>query len=271
MCRQRKVHTVEINEEREETKGLQEQSSINNVLASREELLVEIDRLDCLRAQQEPVRVRRVHASKNFMSLQSMLESQLFTEGEAESEVWHCPEASLDDAPNQQKSIAEEILLDFCGSPSYVEDDKEPIYDFPPWFRFRNKKIRTFSRKCPRRPISPNSITEDDECISCSSGLSVQDDLITQMPKTTHCNFDANSSQMLYENLQNLSAFFTQNNANSSIDLPANLQVKSEDIDDLENATDILDDNGYFLGNTEECRLQEEICDTRIMGKNFTK
>lgn len=267
--RRKEAHTVGIKEDRDKSTGVQEQSSINEVLATREDLLFEIDRLDCLRAQQEPARIRAVPASKNFMSLQSMLESQQFPEEEAEDVVWQSPEISLDE-PSERKTIAEEILFDFCGSPSYVEEDEEPTYDSAPWFRFRNKKIRTFSRKClAQQPNSPNIITEDDddERMSCSSGLSVQDDLITQMPKTTHCNFDANNSQILYENLQNLSAFFTQNNANSSIDLPANLPITSEDIEGMENVTDILMDNVYLFGNTEECRLQEEICDTMIMGK----
>lgn len=269
--RRKEAHSVEIKEDREQSTRVQEQSSINEVLASREDLLFEIDRLDCLRAQQEPARIRAVPASKNFMSLQSMLESQQFPEDEADDVVWHSPEITLDES-SQPKTIAEEILFDFCGSPSYVEEDEEPTYDFTPWFRFRNKIIRTYNRNRLAQPNSPNILTEDDddERMSCSSGLSVQDDLITQMPKTTHCNFDANNSQNLYENLQNLSAFFTQNNAKSSIDLPANVPKTSDDIEGMENVTDILVDNGYLFGNTEECRLQEEICDTRIMGKNST-
>lgn len=257
--------TVEIKEDLDKTLEVDKQSDSSDVD------LFEVDRLDCLRAQQEPKRARAVPASENFMSLQSMLESQLFPKDEAEVEVWHSPEISFD-ASNPPKTIVEAILLDFCGSPSYVEEDEVPSHDFPPWFRYRNKRIRTYSRKRlqPKppspKPISPNIIIEDDdERMSCSSELSVQEDFITQMPTTTHCNFDANCSQMICENLQNLSAFFTQTNANSSIDLPANLQIKTEDIDDLQEATDILNDNGYLIGNTEECRLQYEICDSKIM------
>lgn len=269
--RLKSTYTVEIKEELDKTLGGEKQCD------SRDVNLFEVDRLDCLRAQQEPRRVRAVPASENFMSLQSMLESQQFPKDKAESEVWHSPEISLE-APSPPKTIVDAILLDFCGSSSYVEEDEVPSHDFPPWFRFRNKRIRTYSRRrlspklSPPQPISPNIIIEDDdERMSCSSGLSVQEDLITQMPTTTHCNFDANSSQMICENLQNLSAFFNQTNANSSIDLPANLQIKSEEIDDLQDATDILDDNGYLIGNTEECRLQYEICDSKIMRKFHNK
>lgn len=265
--RLKSTYTVEIKEELDKTLGVKEQCDSIDVN------LFEVDRLDCLRAQQEPKRARAVPASENFMSLQSMLESQLFPKDEAEAEVWHSPEMSFE-APNTSKTLVEAILLDFCGSPSYVEEDEVPSHDFPPWFRYRNKRIRTYSRqrlqpKPPSpQPISPNIIIEDDdERMSCSSGLSVQEDFITPMPTTTHCNFDANCSQMICENLQNLSAFFTQTNANSSIDLPANLQIKSEEIDDLQEATDILDDNGYMIGNTEECRLQYESCDSKIMRK----
>lgn len=269
--RHKSTYTVEIKEELHKTLRREEQCE------SRDVNLFEVDRLDCLHAQQEPIRIRIVPASENFMSLQSMLESQQFPKDEAEAEVWHSPEISFE-APNIPKTIAEAILLDFCGSPSYVEEDEVLSHDFPPWFRYRNKRIRTYCRKrlSPQpplpQPISPNIIIEDDdERMSCSSGLSVQEDLITQMPTTTHCNFDASSSQMICENLQNLSAFFTQTNANSSIDLPANLQIKSEEIDDLQDATDILDDNGYLIGNTEECRLQYEICDSKIMRKFHNK
>lgn len=265
--RLKSTYTVEIKETLDKTLGVKEQCDSIDVN------LFEVDRLDCLRAQQEPKRTRAVPASENFMSLQSMLESQLFPKDEAEAEVWHSPEMSFE-APNPSKTIVEAILLDFCGSPSYVEEDEAPSHDFPPWFRYRNKRIRTYSRrrlqpKPPSpQPISSNIIIEDDdERMSCSSGLSVQEDFITPMLTTTHCNFDANCSQMICENLQNLSAFFTQTNANSSIDLPANLQIKSEEIDDLQEATDILDDNGYMIGNTEECRLQYESCDSKIMRK----
>ncbi|EDW61568.2 breast cancer type 2 susceptibility protein homolog [Drosophila virilis] len=225
-----------------------------------EEQLFEADRLDCLRAQQEPLRVRAVPASQNFHSLQSMLESQDMLIEQALPE----PEAT-EQLLSKPSSIVVEILRDFCSSPTYVEEQL-PTDDDSPWFRFRGKKIKTFGHK---RPTAIAATTADDEDrLSCSSELSVQEDNTTQVPTTTHCNFDVNSSQKICENLLNLSAFFSQNNVNKSIDLPdidpkSCLAIEANDYEQ-EDATDVVEDMGYFLGSTEQCKLLDENCDIKI-------
>ncbi|XP_064542769.1 breast cancer type 2 susceptibility protein homolog [Drosophila montana] len=228
----------------------------------REEQLFEADRLDCLRAQQEPLRVRSVPASQNFNSLQSMLESQEMPMQQASPE----PEAT-EQLLSKPSSIVQEILRDFCSSPTYVEEQL-PTDDASPWFRFRSKKIKTFGHK---RPTAIAASTADDEDrLSCSSELSVQEDYTTQVPTTTHCAFDANSSQKICENLLNLSAFFSQNNVNKSIDLP-DMQVDPKNCTAIEamdyeqeDATDVVEDMGYFLGSTEQCKFYDENCDIKI-------
>ncbi|KAM8714290.1 hypothetical protein ACLKA7_014425 [Drosophila subpalustris] len=260
----------------------------NNDQVSRfeqEQRLFEADRLDCQLAQQEPLRPRVVPASQNFMSLQLMLESQQLPQEEAESD----PEtsvkcqnnimeqilndfsvSSLDEAATNPQipviNIVQEILKDFCSSPGY-EKDEPPVYYVSPQFRFYNKKLRTYGRRWEKQPtthVTTDHDDDDDERMSCSSGLSVQEDVITQMPTTSHCDFDANSSQRICENLLNLSAFFTQNNANNSIDLPADrAQTEPMIVEEPEDASDILKDNGYLIGNTEQCNLYDDCNDTK--------
>lgn len=248
--------------------GTPNQQSRKDLLSAwelREEQLFEADRLDCLRAQQEPLRVRAVPASQNFHSLQSMLESQEMPMEQASSE----PEAT-EQLLSKPSSIVQEILWDFCSSPTYVEEQL-PTDDASPWFRFRGKKIKTFGH---RRSTAIAAITADDEDrLSCSSELSVQEDYTTQVPTTTHCAFDVNSSQKICENLLNLSAFFSQNNVNKSIDLPdidpkSCTAIEANDYEQ-EDATDVVEDMGYFLGSTEQCRLLKENCDIKIKGESF--
>ncbi|XP_034475787.1 breast cancer type 2 susceptibility protein homolog isoform X2 [Drosophila innubila] len=229
----------------------------------------EADRLDCQRAQQEPKRAPPVPASENFMSLQFMLESQQLPLEEAELDL--SPQHEAEENPETperlqsiQNSIVLEILKDFCSSPSY-EKDEPPVYYVSPQFRFYNKKLRTYQRRCRVQPTTHLTTDDDDERMSCSSGLSVQEDFITEMPTRNHCEFDANSSQRICENLLNLSAFFTQNNANSSIDLPADrAQTEAMLVEDPQDASDILKDNGYFIGNTEQCKLLDDCNDTKV-------
>ncbi|KAH8394932.1 hypothetical protein KR222_011253 [Zaprionus bogoriensis] len=243
----------------EQARAAQHNETKNN-LSSRfelhEEQLYEADRLDCLRAQQEPRRARAVPASENFMSLQCLLESQQLPAGITEAEAADSYSPPLSPAlASTVPSIVQQILCDFCDE-LQEQEQESPNYDWP-WFRFRGMEIRTYCRKVRTQAAAT---TDDEDRMSCSSGLSVQEDYVTQVPMTTHCSFDANSSQKICENLLNLSAFFTQqNNANSSIDLPADLEQD-------EDAMDILDENGYLVGNTEELMLQYAPCDTKTEG-----
>ncbi|KAH8370210.1 hypothetical protein KR093_002661 [Drosophila rubida] len=253
------------------------------------DLLCEADRLDCQRALEEPVRSHVVPASDNFMSLQWLLESQQLPLDEistcpkspsssvdqnyclqSKEEIALPAEEILKPSSHNKNVIVEQILQDFCTSPSYL-DDAQPTYYTHPDFRFYNKTIRTYSRQC-RRQKKTTLEDDDDEHLSCSSGLSVQEDFVTQMPITKHCDFDANSSQLICENLLNLSAFFTQNQVNScsSIDLPADrAQTEIIVLEEPQEAEDILMDNGYYVGNTEECSLLDEDDDFRTAGKKI--
>ncbi|XP_030240207.1 breast cancer type 2 susceptibility protein homolog isoform X3 [Drosophila navojoa] len=224
----------------------------------------EADRLDCLRAQQEPARVHLIPASQNFTTLQSMLEQQDMNDIEDAE-----PERDITETAN----IAQQILRDFCESPTYFEDDDELLLeDYSPWFRFRGKRIKTYGKE--RLKTSAPVVTDDDEDrLSCSSSeLSVQEDYNTQVPTRTNCAFDANSSQKICENLLNLSAFFsTQSNANKSINLPDmqmdlknSTVLEAKDFED-EDATGILEEMGYFVGGTEQCKYLEDNCDSKII------
>ncbi|XP_070069446.1 breast cancer type 2 susceptibility protein homolog isoform X2 [Drosophila takahashii] len=79
------------------------------------------------------------------------------------------------------EEVVENIRHDFCSSPTYVEDEDEHPCESPPWFRFRKKTIKTYSRKRfpdkeDLRLIVGNEVQDRP---SCSSGLSVQEDLNT--------------------------------------------------------------------------------------------
>ncbi|EDW09200.2 breast cancer type 2 susceptibility protein homolog [Drosophila mojavensis] len=224
----------------------------------------EADRLDCLRAQQEPVRVHLIPASQNFTTLQSMLKQH---------DMKDIEDAEPDRDITETANIAQQILRDFCESPTYFEnDDQLLLEDYSPWFRFRGKRIKTYRKE--RLKTSSPVITDDDEDrLSCSSSeLSVQEDYNTQVPTRTNCLFDPNSSQKICENLLNLSAFFsTQRNANKSINLP-DMQMdlknstilEANDFED-EDATGILEEIGYFIGGTEQCKYLEDNCDSKII------
>ncbi|XP_017835876.1 breast cancer type 2 susceptibility protein homolog isoform X2 [Drosophila busckii] len=209
--------------------------------------IYEADRLDCLRAQQEPARERLVPASQNFISLQSLLADDKLPEDEIE----HVASGELEQVP---KSIVDQISQDFCS----LEEEELPQFKYP-WFRFSHIKIKTYARK---RKISPEKqeITDEDDRVSCSSELSVQEDHTADVPTTSHFAFDSNVSQKICENLLNLSAFFSQNNANTSIDLPANVELPAVTIESRENDSDDLSDNTYNIGNTELCRLVDIEC-----------
>ncbi|XP_017868292.1 PREDICTED: breast cancer type 2 susceptibility protein homolog isoform X2 [Drosophila arizonae] len=224
----------------------------------------EADRLDCLRAQQEPVRVHLIPASQNFTTLQSMLKQH---------DMKDIEDAEPDRDITETANIAQQILRDFCESPTYFEDDDQLLLeDYSPWFRFRSKRIKTYRKE--RLKTSSPVITDDDEDrLSCSSSeLSVQEDYNTQVPTRTNCVFDPNSSQKICENLLNLSAFFsTQSNANKSINLPDmkmdlknSTVLEANDFED-EDATGILEEMGYFIGGTEQCKYLEDNCDSKII------
>ncbi|KAH8339852.1 hypothetical protein KR067_000583 [Drosophila pandora] len=107
----------------------------------------------------------------------------------------------MDADPTPGEQITELILRDFCSSPTYFEEHHEPANETSPWFRYRHKKIKTYSRRrIPKEeppPVTTKYEEEEEDRLSCSSGLSVQEDYTT--PATTSvCELDANTSQKIY-------------------------------------------------------------------------
>ncbi|XP_070134643.1 breast cancer type 2 susceptibility protein homolog [Drosophila bipectinata] len=141
--------------------------------------------------------------------------------------------------PTPGEQIAESILRDFCSSPTYFEENHEPATETSPWFRFRHKKIKTYSRRRILKEEPPPvtlkyEVEEEEDRLSCSSGLSVQEDYTT--PATTSvCELDANTSQKICENLLNLSEYFSLGNPNTpsnkclNIDLPSKKETSLQD------------------------------------------
>ncbi|KAH8252974.1 hypothetical protein KR032_002858 [Drosophila birchii] len=175
-----------------------------------------VDRQDSLQGLR---RCQTVATTTEFISIEDLLRTQ------------------AEPAPGQE--LVEKILRDFCSSPTYEEDEDLPTCESPPWFRFRKKKIRTYARR-KRAPslrnvssvaIEVDDDEEEDDRLSCSSGLSVQEDH-TAPTATTVCELDANTSQKICENLLNLSEYFSlsnpTSNCNQNKDQP---QVVSTEID----------------------------------------
>lgn len=163
------------------------------------------DRQDSLQALRTRRQNRTMAATSEFICLEDLLRTQ------------------PDPPPGQE--IVDIILRDFCSSPTYEEEEDLPTCETPPWFRFRKKKIRTYARKrAPaEREVLPNVAIEDveeeeDDRLSCSSGLSVQEDHTTPTaaPATAVRELDANTSQKICENLLNLSQYFSLSNPSSS-------------------------------------------------------
>ncbi|KMY96356.1 breast cancer type 2 susceptibility protein homolog [Drosophila simulans] len=166
----------------------------------------------------------------------------------------------------------EMIMRDFCSSPTYEEDEDEPSYESEPWFRFRNKRIRTYSRK--RDPKSYMAVRTEKS--SGTSGLSVQRDLNTSSTSVA-CDFDAASSQKIHEVLLNLSQYFSATAKASSptpvpsqIDLPTEARQDSGDEcfnAEVENLRDDLLQNGFtfeasIYDNEHEQEVPGSMADT---------
>ncbi|EDW49206.1 GM11870 [Drosophila sechellia] len=144
----------------------------------------------------------------------------------------------------------EMIMRDFCSSPTYEEDEDEPSFESEPWFRFRNKRIRTYSRK--RDPRSYMAVRTEKP--RGTSGLSVQRDLNTSFTSMA-CDFDAASSQKIHEVLLNLSQYFSATAKTSSpTPVPSQIDLPTEARQDsgkecfnaeVENLRDDLLQNGF--------------------------
>ncbi|XP_022229759.2 breast cancer type 2 susceptibility protein homolog isoform X2 [Drosophila obscura] len=258
----------------------------NTSIAAEVANIYRADRQDSLLALQIPHKNRSVGPSSEFISMHDLLLSQADYSTTVEKE----------EAPVH---ISELILRDFCSSPTYEEEKDIPICDSPPWFRFRKKRINTYSRKPPtqKEPTVADDEDEDDR-LSCSSGLSVQEDhtVVTRVPAPTAlCELDGNSSQKICENLLNLSEYFSLSNtspnpnkatesvgihkaiaANTSIDLAikqedASLQRNNMDPDSPVECTSVefenLEEDLLKLGYTYEA---SDVCDTKQHQGNET-
>ncbi|XP_068147608.1 breast cancer type 2 susceptibility protein homolog isoform X2 [Drosophila tropicalis] len=147
------------------------------------------DFVDCMRLRQ----VRRTKqqsaaghdacATSGFVAFDSMVDSKTCTE---------------------QNPIVDMIRQDFCLS---SEDDDELDLPNVSKSKFGNQILKTYSKERPLH-ATPNRLTDNDDQddrMSCSSGLSVQEAEASKsfLPKIDQ--LDAHSSQKMRENLLNLS------------------------------------------------------------------
>ncbi|XP_017016993.1 breast cancer type 2 susceptibility protein homolog isoform X2 [Drosophila kikkawai] len=219
-----------------------------------------VDRQDSLQALRTRRQNHTVPATSEFISMAELLRSQ--------------PEP----APGQE--IVDMILHDFCSSPTYQEEEDLPTSESPPWFRFRKKRIRTYVRK--RAPAQQNvpSVAievddeEEDDRLSCSSGLSVQEDH-TAPTATTVCELDANTSQKICENLLNLSQYFSLSNPSSSSNQPPAVKIEIDlptKVDPAKPSCSRDKDNHLSDTNSSaECTsIELENLETDLLGIGFT-
>nr|XP_036669000.1 breast cancer type 2 susceptibility protein homolog isoform X4 [Drosophila suzukii] len=173
-------------------------------------IIYQADRQNSLKVGRDQGHNRRMADSTDFVALEDLL-------------LAHC-----DPTPEE---VVENILRDFCSSPTYVEDEDEPPCESEPWFRFRRKRIKTYSsRRVPKKENLPEVVeNEEQDRLSCSSGLSVQEDLNTTSLSVV-CDMDVNTSQKIRENLLNLSQYFSLRSTgpNPKIDLPSKARRDSE-------------------------------------------
>ncbi|XP_017000700.2 breast cancer type 2 susceptibility protein homolog [Drosophila takahashii] len=172
--------------------------------------IYQADRENSLKVRQNQGQDRGVADSSDFVALEDLILAQ------------------SDPTPQE---VVENILQDFCSSPSYVEEEDKPTCESPPWFRFRRKRIKTYSRKrVPQREDLPVVVeNEEQDRLSCSSDLSIQEDL-NATSTSAICALDVNTSQKIRENLLNLSQYFSLGStaSNPQIDLPLKVRRDSE-------------------------------------------
>ncbi|EDV57018.2 breast cancer type 2 susceptibility protein homolog [Drosophila erecta] len=159
--------------------------------------------------------------------------------------------ACAEPTPEEQ---VEMIMLDFCSSPTYAEDEDEPSCETEPWFRFRKKRIRTYGRK---RDPKGNMVEGRS-----SSGLSVQRDLNTSFTSVA-CDLDAASSQRIHEVLLNLSQYFSMSATDSSPtpSVPSQIDLPTEARRDFEKPSN----SEEHRTNLSDTNLEDECMNTEVM------
>ncbi|KAH8301433.1 hypothetical protein KR059_003184 [Drosophila kikkawai] len=230
------------------------------VIAAEIAHIYHVDRQDSLQALRTRRQNHTVPATSEFISMEELLRSQ--------------PEP----APGQD--LVDMILHDFCSSPTYQEAEDLPTCESPPWFRFRKKRIRTYVRK--RAPAQQNVASvaievddeEEDDRLSCSSGLSVQEDHTTPTAMAVR-DLDANTSQKICENLLNLSQYFSLSNPSSSSNQPPAVKIEIDlptKVDPAKPSCSRDKDNHLSDTNSSaECTsIELENLETDLLGIGFT-
>ncbi|XP_039483191.1 breast cancer type 2 susceptibility protein homolog isoform X2 [Drosophila santomea] len=163
--------------------------------------------------------------------------------------------ASAEPTPEER---VEMIMLDFCSSPTYTEDEDEPSYESEPWFRFRKKRIKTYGRK---RDTKGHMVVQHEEP-SSSSALSVQRDPNTSLTSVA-CDFDAAASQRIHEVLLNLSQYLSVSATDSSPtpSVPSQIDLPTEAGRDPENPPNSVD----HQVNLSDTNLEDECLNTEVM------
>ncbi|XP_036344351.1 LOW QUALITY PROTEIN: breast cancer type 2 susceptibility protein homolog [Rhagoletis pomonella] len=128
------------------------------------------------------------------------------------------------DSRQKPKSIVDLILEDFCSSPASPEP-QQSSEESSFHFRFANEPLRTYSRRRQDHKFSRKNIAEqyvqspdrekhcamDDDLLSNDSDLSVQEDHTQlRLEAVSEEGVYLQNSQKLCENLQNLSAYFSE-------------------------------------------------------------
>lgn len=179
----------------------------------------------------------------------------------------------------ETKSIVDIILEDFCGS-SQSPERQQPSEEDHFNFRFANKPLRTYSRRKHESVMARQNIAEqyakpnnslghcviNDDLLSndSSTDLSVQEDQ-THLIHVKEEVVVLQNSQSLCENLQNLSAYFTELSGERENNVEMRSLAEKISSDTVFTATKAKDD---YTQIEEERRLLEtkEQCRSSING-----
>ncbi|XP_039229044.1 breast cancer type 2 susceptibility protein homolog isoform X2 [Drosophila yakuba] len=163
--------------------------------------------------------------------------------------------ASAEPTPEER---VEMIMLDFCSSPTYTEDEDEPSYESEPWFRFRKKRIKTYGRK---RDTKGHMVLRNEEPNSFSA-LSIQRDPNSSLTSVA-CDFDAAATQRIHEVLLNLSQHLSVSATDSSPtpSVPSQIDLPTEAGRDPENPPN----SGDHPVNLSDTNMEDDCLNTEVM------
>lgn len=130
----------------------------------------------------------------------------------------------VENSSHLKETAASKILKDFGLSPLCDKQmqNSSNVCELTPEFRLKRLPLRSYSRRkveraCRRLKLEPNhssnkhldTIDVEDKASVCSSSLSVEEDLTQIDEKQENLNLSPNESQILCNNLLNLTAFFS--------------------------------------------------------------